>query len=91
MDSTIKILVVDDDESLRRGYARTFSQAGYQVDEAATGLDALHLAQTQTPDLFLLDVMLPDLDGLEVCRRLKRAPTFTSAITIPFPRQTPYR
>lgn len=65
------VLNVDDQESLR--YARTsvLRQAGFEVREADRGEDALRLAAETLPDLILLDVNLPDISGLEVCRRLK--------------------
>jgi signal transduction histidine kinase len=66
-----KLLIVDDEEDLRRAYARLLAAEGYEILSAATGAEALALANEHGPDLVLLDVMLPDADGLEVCRRLK--------------------
>ena len=69
-----RVLVVDDRPSLREVLAFTLQEAGIDVVEAATGADALRLTREARPDLVLLDVMLPDIDGREVCRRLKADP-----------------
>src|SRR5688500_18222030 len=66
-----KILVVDDDPNVLRVMKRGLAYAGYSVNEAATGESALANAREHPPDLVILDVMLPRLDGLEVCRRLR--------------------
>ncbi len=66
-----RLLVVEDDDALRDLLARRFEDAGYTVQTAATGPDALRAVAAATPDLVLLDVMLPGVDGLDVCRRLR--------------------
>ncbi|MDD4050753.1 MAG: response regulator transcription factor [candidate division Zixibacteria bacterium] len=66
------ILVVEDDEDIRRLIALTFTKEGYRVIETESGEEALKKAAASPPDLILLDLMLPGLDGLEVCRLLKR-------------------
>jgi DNA-binding response OmpR family regulator len=66
-----RLLVVEDDDALRSLLARRFEDAGYTVETAATGPDALRAVASAVPDLVLLDVMLPGLDGLDVCRRLR--------------------
>jgi PAS domain S-box-containing protein len=68
------ILVVDDDETLRELFAVCLRNAGYEVHEAATGMQGLQLAQDRVPDLVLLDVRLPDVSGVEVCRQIKGNP-----------------
>jgi two-component system, cell cycle sensor histidine kinase and response regulator CckA len=65
------ILNVDDDEAGRYAVSRVLKQANFDVLEAANGADGLRLAAEHSPDLVLLDVRLPDIDGFEVCRRLK--------------------
>jgi signal transduction histidine kinase len=65
------ILNVDDDEESRYARTRVLSRAGFKVEETATGLDTLAAVTGSRPDLVLLDVHLPDLDGLEACRRIK--------------------
>lgn len=66
-----RILVVDDDPKILSFMRRGLSFAGYAVDIAADGEEALAIARDQAPDLVVLDVMLPGVDGLEVCRRLR--------------------
>lgn len=66
-----RILNVDDNEAGRYAVTRILKKAGFDVIEAANGADALTLATDQHPDLVLLDVNLPDISGLEVCKRLK--------------------
>ncbi|HET7468348.1 MAG TPA: response regulator [Gemmatimonadales bacterium] len=68
------ILVVDDNEAERYYVSRVLSKAGFAVREAATGFEALTLAASDAPSLITLDVRLPDLNGFEVCRRLKGNP-----------------
>ena len=75
------ILVVEDDEDIRRLIALTFTKEGYRVIETESGEEALKKAAASPPDLVLLDLMLPGLDGLEVCRLLKREAA-TQAIPI---------
>lgn len=66
-----KILVVDDDPGVQRFLKHALENEGYQVLSAENGLTGLLCAQQERPDLTVLDVMLPGLDGLEVCHRLK--------------------
>lgn len=67
------VLVVDDDVMVRDVVGRYLARAGYQVTVAGDGEDALRAAETDPPDLVVLDLMLPGLPGLEVCRRLRAA------------------
>jgi two-component system, cell cycle response regulator len=69
---TGRILVVDDIEANRRLLRVRLEREYYDVLEAASGTEALDIAQAAMPDLILLDVMMPGMDGFEVCRRLKR-------------------
>lgn len=65
------ILIVDDEESLVWSVSRMLRFHGYSVGCAANGLEALHQIQEQPPDLLLLDITMPGMDGLEVCYRLR--------------------
>jgi len=67
-----KILVVDDEAVLVETIAYNLEQAGYRVVTASDGNSALEAARSEDPDLILLDIMLPGMDGLEVCRQLRR-------------------
>ena len=81
-----KILVVDDEEPVRGLCTACIRHAlgqEYDVVEAANGVAAIAAAQAERPDLILLDIMMPDMDGFEVCRRLKASPE-TSGIPVVF-------
>ena len=69
-----KILVVDDEEDILELLKYNLSREGYQVFCTTSGEKTLNLVKTETPDLILLDLMLPGMDGLEVARRLKESP-----------------
>ena len=71
MEPNFKILVVDDDPQILYGTVRLLKKEGYGIIEAQTGHQAIKTAKKHIPDLILLDNVLPDIDGLEVCRRLK--------------------
>ncbi|HEX4060594.1 MAG TPA: response regulator transcription factor [Streptosporangiaceae bacterium] len=70
-DQIPAVLVVDDEPNIRELVQVALQFHGCSVTTAATGKDALRQAETERPDLIVLDVMLPDLDGFEVCRRLR--------------------
>ena len=67
----VRVLLVEDELKLARAVRRGLQQEGYAVDVAATGNDGLHLATEVRYDAVVLDVMLPGLDGFEVCRRMR--------------------
>jgi two-component system, OmpR family, response regulator MprA len=69
----MRILVVDDDRSVRESLRRSLAFNGYQVELASDGQSALDAVLAQRPDAMVLDVMMPRLDGLEVCRRMRAA------------------
>jgi two-component system OmpR family response regulator len=74
------VLVVDDEPAITDLLSTALRYMGYQVTTAATGTAALEAAATGNPDLVVLDVMLPDLDGFEVCRRLREQRDFVPVI-----------
>jgi signal transduction histidine kinase len=76
------ILVVDDNESARYGKVRTLRRAGYEVIEAASGSEALRIASDGELRLVVLDVNLPDVDGWEVCRRIKADAKTASVVVL---------
>ena len=69
-----KILVVDDDPNVQRLLQYTLKQEGYEVVSAVDGAEGFRLWASELPDLILLDVDLPGMNGDEVCRRLKNDP-----------------
>jgi signal transduction histidine kinase/DNA-binding response OmpR family regulator len=76
-----RVLNVDDDEPARYYKTRVLQGAGWSIREAGNGTDALDIARTWLPDLVILDVRLPDIDGLTVCRELKSDPR-TAALMV---------
>jgi DNA-binding response OmpR family regulator len=76
-----RILVVDDEPDVLDLVTYNLGQAGFATETAADGAEALRKARSSTPDLILLDLMLPEMDGLEVCKLLRRD-TKTSTIPI---------
>lgn len=76
-----KILVVEDEVSLLKLETILLTTRGYQVCSAKNGRDALECVKKEMPDLVLLDVMLPEVDGFEVCRQIKSNP-LTSHILV---------
>lgn len=74
LSQTAKILIVDDNPVVLFNMAHLLGGAGFQVLEATTGQEGLALACSEVPDLVLLDVMLPDTNGVDLCRRIKASP-----------------
>jgi DNA-binding response OmpR family regulator len=77
-----KVLVVDDEPAIADVVSRYLDRAGYETTIAPTGHDALGRAEQVHPDVVVLDLMLPDIDGLEVMRRLRRDPSRRGAIIL---------
>jgi DNA-binding response OmpR family regulator len=71
MSSEATVLVVDDEADVRTLCKVNLEYEGYRVIEAADGIEALEIVKTDTPDVILLDLMMPNLDGWEVLRRLR--------------------
>jgi DNA-binding response OmpR family regulator len=77
-----KLLIVDDEEGVRALVRMTLNTNQYQILEASDGIQALGLARDHHPDLILLDVMLPDLSGIDICRALKDDPAMASTTVV---------
>lgn len=75
-----KILVVDDEEDILDFLSYNLKKEGFEVSTASNGADALEIANKSLPDLIILDIMMPELDGIEVCRRLRAQPQFQQTI-----------
>ncbi len=75
MTGQARVLVVDDDETVREVLRRYLTRDGHEVLEAGDGVTGLNLARTANPDLVVLDLMLPGMDGLDVCRQLRSSST----------------
>lgn len=76
------ILIIEDDRSLSEVLSYNIEQAGYTVSVARDGQDGLNKAQHKIPDLIVLDLMLPVIDGLEVCRRLRANPSMRDVFIV---------
>lgn len=81
-DSRIKVLVVEDEESIRRFIILNLKAAGYDAGEAASGEEALARLTTFSPDVIVLDLMLPGMDGLEVCQRIRETTPDTLVVML---------
>ena len=73
--SGARILVVDDDESVRKVVRETLDEEGYETFEAADGVEALQVFERESPDLVILDIMMPVFDGFQVLERRFLLPT----------------
>lgn len=77
-----KVLVVDDEEPILELLKYNLEKAGYQVETAANGVKGLETARKFQPDLVLLDIMMPEMDGVETCRRLREMPEVQNTFII---------
>ena len=80
MARAARILLVDDEVPIQRAVAPLLRARGYDVDVVATGGEALKVTRAQPPDLIVLDLGLPDIEGAEVCRRIRGASTIPSVV-----------
>ena len=81
-DRPTRILFIEDDVNLRKSLTFILQREGFSVDSAGLGRDGLRLARTVPPDLVLLDLLLPDMDGFAVCRELKTRLTTARALIV---------
>ena len=73
------ILVIDDDDLVSRTLQRALKMYDYQVMTANSGIEGLQLARRHRPDLFILDIMMPGVDGYQVCRQIRGDPLLQDA------------
>ena len=78
-----KILVVDDEEDIRRLLVTIFTDSGYEVVTASNGKEAVDAAKSEHPDLIFMDILMPVMDGYEACSAIKKDP-YTKDIFIAF-------
>jgi DNA-binding response OmpR family regulator len=79
-----KILIIEDDPAISRLVDYTLRHEGYEIITASNGLEGINKAHKEAPDLVILDVMLPGMDGYEVCHRLKTEPDTASLLILMF-------
>lgn len=77
-----KILIIEDEQDLIKGLKLNLSDEGYEVNWAVNGVEGLRKAIEEAPDLIILDIMLPEMDGLEVCRKLRQKNIDTPVIML---------
>ncbi|MDG1914380.1 MAG: response regulator transcription factor [Crocinitomix sp.] len=82
VDLEPKVLIVDDEPDILDLLAYNFEKEGYKVYKSNTGQDAVHTAVKVVPDVIFLDVMLPDIDGIEVCELMRRYPSLNNSYII---------
>lgn len=82
VEEKTSILIIEDDQTLQQTLAYNLNQEGYTVSVASDGQTGLSLARSLTPDLVVLDIMLPELDGLSMCRILRREMDSTAIIML---------
>ena len=82
MNKTTRLLVVDDDPNVVEIYTQMLRAEGFELRSSGSGRQGLEMAREQPPDLVLLDVGLPDLSGIEVCRRIKSDPSLSDTLVV---------
>jgi two-component system alkaline phosphatase synthesis response regulator PhoP len=80
MEENIKILLVDDEQDILDFLSYNLSKEGYEVLTASNGNDAISIAKKELPKLIILDVMMPELDGMETCRQMREIPELKDII-----------
>ncbi|MBC8464655.1 MAG: response regulator, partial [Bacteroidetes bacterium] len=80
MSKDITILVVDDEEDILEFVGYNLRNEGYTVVTANNGLQAIELAEQKTPNLVILDVQMPDMDGITTCERMRAIPALSNAV-----------
>ncbi|MEO0340250.1 MAG: response regulator transcription factor, partial [Bacteroidota bacterium] len=80
MADPIKILVVDDEPDILDILSYTLEKEGYKVLTAGDGKEGIQVAERENPNLIILDIMMPKMDGVEVCRKLRAIPAFDKTI-----------
>lgn len=79
---TATVLLVDDEDAIRVGLAAALDRASFRVIEARNGAEALEKVDKDKPDIIVLDILMPEMDGREVCRRLRQAENWTPVIML---------
>lgn len=82
VNDNMKILVVDDEPDILEFVSYNLIKESYKVVTAQNGLKAIEIAQKEHPDLILLDIMMPKMDGIEVCKQLRSFPEFNNTIIV---------
>jgi len=78
----IKILLVDDEQDILEIVGYNLSQEGYQIVTATNGKEAIHKAKKELPHLIIMDVMMPEMDGMEACENIRKIPELSNVIIV---------
>lgn len=78
--ATEKILIVDDEPDILEFLSYNLKKEGYEVVQANNGVEGLAVAKAENPDLIVLDIMMPEMDGVELCRQLRETPGFENVL-----------
>jgi two-component system alkaline phosphatase synthesis response regulator PhoP len=79
-DKNFKVLIVDDEQDVLEFLSYNLSKEGFEVFKADNGKIGVEIAKKENPDIILLDVMMPEMDGIETCRTLRELPQFENTI-----------
>ncbi|MGI8892445.1 MAG: response regulator, partial [Bacteroidia bacterium] len=82
LNKKFKILLVDDEPDILEFMDYNLKKEGYQVITAKNGMEALKLARQHHPDLIVLDIMMPEIDGMETCRQLREIEEFKNTLIV---------
>jgi DNA-binding response OmpR family regulator len=85
-----KVLVVDDSKNIRKLVTVILSKENYRFSEAGNGIEALEKAQRERPDLVILDIIIPGIDGIKVCEEIRKDPRTRDAAIIVLTSQSTY-
>lgn len=78
----LKVLVVDDEPDIREFLSYSLEKEGYEVDTATNGVEGISVAKESIPDIIILDIMMPEMDGVETCRKIRENAKLKNAIVI---------
>src|SRR5512147_2695077 len=82
MNRPTRVLLVDDEPAVLQVFSRLLQREGYEVCEATSGQQALQLAHARRPDVAILDVVMPEMSGPEICRRIKADPALADTFVV---------
>ncbi len=82
MDQSMRVLVVDDEKPISTLLAQTFEQEGYEVANAFDGIECMNKMATFRPDVVIMDIMMPKLDGVDTTRLIRRNSAYASTIIV---------
>ena len=78
----VMILIVDDEELILMGWKYALESAGYNVRTALTGINAISIAQRERPDIVITDLIMPKMNGVEICRKIKEKSPGTEVVLV---------